>query len=189
MMECKECKAQMSTKADACPNCGAKVKRTSRAAKMAVVFVVLATVMAIYQSHNASQRREEQVQAEAARRAGLTPEKRKAEDAAAAADAEFNAKVRTATPRAALLAQAIKKGANDPASVDLAKVVVTQEGAVAIKFRAKNAFSALVINYAVMAPDGKVVSGSEEQVATLWNKHIANKQLADVTDEVRATMH
>lgn len=188
MMECKECKAQISTKAEACPNCGAKVKRTSRTAKAALVLVLLVTGFGVYQSHDASQGREERIQAEAARRASLTPEQRKAEDAKAAAQAEHNEKVRAATARAAVLANTIKKEAKDPASMDVAEALVTPEGAAAIKFRAKNSFGALVINYAVMAPNGKMLAGTQQDVADLWNKHIAHQRLSDVTSEVRAMM-
>jgi len=44
---CSECKAQISTQADACPSCGAKVPRTSSVAKTLAGLLALGAVLAI----------------------------------------------------------------------------------------------------------------------------------------------
>lgn len=52
MTKCKECGGDLSTKAEACPKCGAKVPHTSVAAMgcltIVVIFVVLAAIGAIF---------------------------------------------------------------------------------------------------------------------------------------------
>lgn len=47
MRTCKECGGGLSTKADACPKCGAKIRRTSVAAWGCLVIVALVVVSAI----------------------------------------------------------------------------------------------------------------------------------------------
>lgn len=46
MTKCKECGGELSTKADACPKCGAKVPRTSAAAMGCLIIVALFAVLA-----------------------------------------------------------------------------------------------------------------------------------------------
>lgn len=47
MTKCKECGNEISTKADACPKCGAKQVRTSGCAKVALVFIVGTVFLAV----------------------------------------------------------------------------------------------------------------------------------------------
>ena len=82
----------------------------------------------------------------------------------------------------------MKTSAKDPASVEFIEALVTGAGAVGLKFRAKNSFGALVINHAVMTRDGKHATGTEADVAALWNKHIANRPVRDVTRAIRGAM-
>jgi len=46
MTKCKECKTDISTTADACPNCGAKQVRTSGCAKVVLWFIGIIVVLA-----------------------------------------------------------------------------------------------------------------------------------------------
>lgn len=81
--------------------------------------------------------------------------------------------------KANIAAQAIKKGANDPASVAFNESGYTEAGAVFIEFRAKNSFGGLIKQVAVVTPDGKLIVGSssDSAVAAAWNRHIANRTL------------
>jgi len=47
MTKCKECGAEISTKADSCPQCGAKRKKTSGCASVFVVFLLLLILVAV----------------------------------------------------------------------------------------------------------------------------------------------
>jgi hypothetical protein len=98
--------------------------------------------------------------------------------AAPAADKE------AAFQKGVLLARAVKASANDPASFEIAEALYFNDGTVALTFRGKNAFGARVINYAVATGDGKVVSGSQQQVAKVWNKYVAGKSGTDMTSSM-----
>ena len=77
--------------------------------------------------------------------------------------------------KAQRLAAAVRKAANDPGSIKIEEAFYTDAGAIALEYRGKNSFGAMILNRAVMTPDGKVAAGSDSTIATLWNRHIANK--------------
>src|SRR5947207_303 len=90
-------------------------------------------------------------------------------------DDRHEAAFQNALARSMLLGSLIRKSANDPKSIEFADAFYTDAGAVGLEYRGKNAFGALVMNKAVMAPDGKTASGAGGEVTALWNRHIANK--------------
>lgn len=170
----------------------APARRTGCLTWIVAGFVAIGTLIgaaAIWQSSMESSRKAD---AEAARRARLTVDQRQAEDkakaAATAAKAKEAAEDEAAFQRALIVARAVKTSAKDPASVEFIEALVTGAGAVGLKFRAKNSFGALVINHAVMTRDGKHATGTEADVAALWNKHIANRPVRDVTRAIRGAM-
>lgn len=177
LVQCKECKAQISSSAKSCPQCGAKVKRTTMFTKVVGGFFALVIAVAIFQNIGADQRRAEQAKAEAARVASLTPEQKKAEAEAAAAKAAKKKVEDEAWARAQALADVVRKSANDPHSIEFSDAGYTDAGAVFLEFRGKNAFNATILNYAVATKDGKVAVGSKDKIATLWNANIANRTL------------
>ena len=192
MTKCKECGNEISSKADSCPKCGAKVKRTSAFTKFVLVLIVTGVVGSIIGTIQRSGEQAEQAKAEAARRAQLSSEQRTTEDKqrAEARAAKNKAKLEeeVAFQKALILARAVKHDAKDPQSVDFSKAFVTEDGTVALTFRAKNSFGALVINYAVLTKDGKAGVGPEEKIAPLWNKYATNKRGYDVTTAIQSAM-
>jgi hypothetical protein len=147
---------------------------------------------AIIGQYQASAQREVEAKTEADRRAKLTPDQRQLEDrdkaAAAASKAKLAAEREAAFQRALTVARAVKLSANDPASVEFIDAVVTEAGTVALTFRAKNAFGALVVNRAVVTSDGKQATGTEDTVASLWNRYVAGKTVHNVTSPIRGAM-
>lgn len=192
MTTCRECKASISTKADTCPQCGARVRRTSLLTKLVLAVILIGVVGAVWSEWYTARQKDAAAQAESARRAALTVEQRAAEEKrradAAAAAAKAKAASEAAFQKAVVVAKAVKAGAKDPSSLEFIDAFVTDSGAVALQFRAKNSFGALVINYAVVAPDGKALSGSQQDVASLWNKHIAKAKGVDVTKAIRGAV-
>jgi hypothetical protein len=87
--------------------------------------------------------------------------------------------------RAVTLARAVKASANDPASIEFFEAAYFLDGTVLLSYRGKNAFGAKIINHAILMPDGKVVNGSEQQIAATWNKYIANRSSTDLSSEIR----
>jgi hypothetical protein len=179
LVKCRECGKEISTKAASCPNCGVKSPAPGRTAKRLLLYllgipVAVGLIAGIFGQRGLDQP-EAATKAETDRRAAQTPEQRAAEDKAAADRAARAAKSEAAWRSAQALAASIRKGANDPSSIQIEEAVYTDAGAVAIEFRGKNTFGALIKNRAVMTPDGKIAAGSDEKIATVWNRHIAGK--------------
>lgn len=111
--------------------------------------------------------------------AALTPE----QQAAAFAERLKQDKLKAANDAAWELAQSaalsIKRSAHDPSSVAFSEASYTDAGTVALEFRARNGFGALVRQVAVVTKDGKMTAGSlsQDRVVQAWNKHIAGKPL------------
>lgn len=185
MTKCRECGKERSTEADACPHCGAKVKHTSVFTYIVGGLFAVLVFSCVTSINQGDRRREEEGAKEAARVAALTPQQKAAEQQAVAAKKAADDAKEARFQRAIQLAQAVKASMNDPSSFEIVDASATDAGAIALEFRGKNAFGALIRNYAVLAPDGKVANGSKQDVATLWNKHIAGKPLTDLSSEMR----
>lgn len=139
LIKCKECDEPMSSSAAACPHCGKR--RTSATTKGCMWLIILVAVASVF-AYNMTR---DQHQAEASRRAALTPEQRALEDAAEAA-----ARLPTAFRGACLIA--LKRQLNDPGSAQFGSTtgwpVNTEDHgqySVLATFRAKNAFGAYVL--------------------------------------------
>lgn len=185
MTKCRECGKERSTTADACPHCGAKVTHTSLFTYILGGIFAIIVVSCLGTMSESDKRRDETAAKETARVAALTTEQKAAETKAAAASKAAKDAEEAKFQRAILLAKAVKASMNDPSSLEIIDATATDAGAIGLKFRGKNSFGALVINYAVLAPDGKVANGSQEKVAPLWNKHIAGKAGVDLTSSMR----
>ena len=187
---CRECGKQVSSEAASCPHCGVSqpVPRKPNVARGRLILLglVIIGVLAIIGRFNApsgdrpgdGEKQANPYDARAAEEkpagAGLAKAIAPKDDAR---EADFQ--------RAILLVRAVKARMNDPSSLDVFEAHASQT-AVAIGYRGKNAFGALIMNYAVATKDGKATkSGSKQDVAMLWNKHIANRSLTDLTSSVQ----
>lgn len=81
LIKCKECGANISTKAKSCPSCGAVApKRTSIFTWLVLIFIVLPTAVAIFNAGmNAPEQKAKREADEAARVAAMTPAQKAAE--------------------------------------------------------------------------------------------------------------
>lgn len=186
LVECRECGRDVSASAETCPHCGIKSPESAPGWSRKTVFAFAALLFVgycAYQSSESDHRRQEATaraaQTEQARRNAMTPEARADEDKAVATKKAVEKLVadrrETAWRKANLLADAVRKTANDPKSIEVNTAIYTDSGAVAIEYRGKNAFGALIQNRAVMAPDGTAAAGSDKEVSAIWNRHIAGK--------------
>lgn len=159
MTKCRECGHEISTKATACPSCGAKIKRTSLVTKIVAGFVGLVFVASIAGYFSGIDAKNEGEAKQAAVEAAKTPEQRKAEaDAKAAREAEFQ--------RVVVVARALKASAKNPKSFELVEALYMPSGAVCITYRATNSFNAVVTNNAAVAKNDKMGD---------WNKLCGGK--------------
>jgi RNA polymerase subunit RPABC4/transcription elongation factor Spt4 len=145
MRPCKECGKEISTKADACPHCGAKPpKRTSAFTWIMAFFVVIITFSAIRASLD---RDNPPVPAKAAPETPFQKSQREA----AAKLAEFNRIEQKRRDREDTLAYAckewIKKSLHDPGSATFEQAFAIDRKAgvdiIQVQVRARNAFNAL----------------------------------------------
>lgn len=176
LVECKECGAQVSQSAKACPNCGAPPpKRTSLFTWVVGGLFALMVVSCIISTGT----NDEKAAVETKRVATLTPEQRAAEAAARRAAQERDTKTEAAFQVAQRAAHTIRQSANDPKSIEWTELSYADNGAILIEFRGRNAFNAMIKQMAVVTPDGKLAAGSERDslVIKTYNQHIAGKTL------------
>lgn len=152
---CKECGAQISSKAKQCPSCGAPIKRTSFLTKLAAIFIAFIVIIAVMGGRESSKRAEESRQHEAQRVASLTPEQRAAEEAKKAEAAAKQAARDLEISAVGACRIAIPKMLKDPDSAKFeytsneAPVEVGKNGIYKVqhKVRAKNSFGAYTLSY------------------------------------------
>lgn len=134
LVNCKECKSQISTQAAACPKCGAKVpKKTSMLTWVFVLVVSVAMFSCIGDSNERSREREA---AEAKIEAAKTPQMRASEAQAKLAynlDVEF----------AVAAARSVKAALKNPASFEFVSARLYPFGALCLTYRATNSFNAV----------------------------------------------
>ncbi len=162
LVNCRECGKSVSAEAKACPSCGIArpVPVPSHHKFINLGLTALAIGLIIFLANQCSS---------PSAPVDHSP-------AAVRKEADFQ--------RALQLVITVKKNLNDPSSLDISGATAT-DTAVAITYRAKNAFGALIVNRAVLTSDGAVAIGSDKAVSALWNKHIANKPSTDLTSSVR----
>lgn len=145
MTKCKECSATISTKADACPSCGAKRPRTSAVTWIATVFFGLVGLVAAIGSFSPP-------------------------PAATPKTAEQTKEDRADTARfsmASNVAKSLRAQAKDPDSVKFDQFGVSRDGKTACgTYRGKNGFGALTKEAVVVHGDTALPASSAN-----WKKH------------------
>jgi hypothetical protein len=184
---CNECGGQVSTKATACPKCGA-VRAGGKgigcgAVTLGVfVFFLLSYLWTDYQ---ASQKRDDAAAKEAARVAKLTPEQRAAEERAKAAAAAEKKRRDDAVSRAAVGAQMLKKSMRNPDVFKLESALVMDSGAVCYTYRGQTGFGGMKRGYAALSADAKrFLTDEMDGFRTLWNRICANKSGDEVSTAI-----
>jgi uncharacterized OB-fold protein len=160
MTKCGECGAAISTRAVACPECGAKPKKKTGVLTWLVAGILgLSVIMAAVDLNRAGEKKAEQAAAAAAVEAAKSPEQKASEAAAKVqAEAEFQ--------RVVGVLRALKATQKDPDSFEVEGAVLMPSGAVCVTHRGRNSFNAKVVDQTVVSSAGKVGD---------WNKLCANK--------------
>lgn len=158
--------------------------------KVAIAAVVGGVLVAAFGARDAPKMSDEPGMHEAEPAPVLTAAQIAANEKAIAARASNSATAdagqEAAFQKAILMARAVKANANDPASIDVFEAFQMTDGTTVIKYRGRNSFNALVVNVAILTPDGKAVQGSEKAVAKTWNRYVAGKTPAyDLSDSMR----
>lgn len=177
LINCHECKKQVSTEAKKCPSCGATVKIPKKPTSKIVIFflgllgVVTVTMMSIKSSDTAAANN-----AEAARIAAMTPEQHaQAKAAKDKLDAEVKAKNAKETEIKALAvagAKALKASSKDPVSFEFISIDTHPNSSVCYEYRAKNSYNAMLAGQAVLFKGKLLVHERDKNVfVAAWNKN------------------
>ncbi len=168
LIKCKECGNEVSSKAETCPICGARIsaKPMGCGSLIGVVFlgvIILASLSSIFSSSTPPPPPDTPQQAAA---------KKKQDEA---------------VQRATVGAVALKKAMRDPESFKLeSALVINGTDAVCYDYRAKNGFGGMNVGQAVLSADGKRFKTSEmDGFAKLWNKECAGKSGNEVATAIR----
>jgi hypothetical protein len=158
LIKCGECGKEISSKAEVCPQCGAKPeKKIGIVGKIFLGFIALFVLLSFIGSLVSNPTSTDGHSFASA------------EDAAKAAD-----EIRF--QKAALVASAIKRSLRDPDSVKWAGIWTNDDAStICIEYRARNGFGGM--NHEHVA----VTKAGASQEAEAWNRSCANKQLHDLS--------
>jgi hypothetical protein len=187
LLKCATCGGPVSSDAKACPKCGAKPpKRTSLLTWIVAGTTLLIVVQCSMRSAERDQAQAASAAKETARIASLSPEQRAAEQRAKEDAQRAKAMEEAQFQEAVLITRQIKASMKNPASFELVSLLRMPDGTLCYEYRGTNSFNAVVPNYAVVTPDRKVTAGSQDDVATSWNKRCAKVAGKDLTYVRRA---
>lgn len=160
MIECKECKTQISEQAQDCPKCGAKVsKKTSFITWLAGAVAALGVGSCVVGMNQSEPGRELAQAKKASIEASKSPAQKAAE---AAAEKHRNIEFKFSV----MAAQMVKAGTKNPSSFELVDANLVEYGALCLVYRGTNSFNAVVTSN--IAITRKFTIGS-------WNKDCAGK--------------
>ena len=159
LIPCKECKAEISSSAKHCPQCGAKPKKST---SVATYFVGAIFLFAFAKCSWDQSTRSAPPAAPV-----LTP-------AQAAKKAEDDAHSSARFVNTSRLLSAIKNSLREPDSVIWGDILASEKGdVVCVAYRAKNGFGGMNLEHTVMTTRGISSSGAT------WNKSCVGKTLFD----------
>lgn len=158
LIKCRECGNQVSSKAQSCPQCGARIARKPMGCGALIGLVLLgAFIVAIVSTVN----REDNTKPAPPQTPEQIAAKKKKDEAVA---------------RAQIGARLLKQAMRDPDSFKLSQALVMDSGAVCYEYRARNGFGGMNVGHAVLSEDAKTFRTNEMSGFTaLWNKACANK--------------
>jgi hypothetical protein len=163
---CAECGAKLSTKAVACPSCGAKPKKPAGCLPWGIGIIVAILLIAnVPDNKKASP--------------DPAPVPLTAEEQAAKTKDALESNARFVNTAATL--RAVKNRLRDPKSVEWIDISASQDGkVVCLTYRARNGFGGLNVEHAAMAKDTISNSGAA------WNKNCAGKSLYEAKSALHA---
>ncbi len=184
LIECHECKKQISSEAANCPGCGAKVKIPKPAKKsvsgksilkwVGISFCLIFLMQAVGAYKQSQKTPDELKQDAAAKQANIA---KKAEN-----DKNFEIRFNR-EKTAAIAAVTVKNASRNPDSVSWTSFMTNDDASVVcMELRAENGFGGMTVE------DVSVFNGKISTEDGPWNKHCVNKKLFDVTDGTLAIL-
>jgi hypothetical protein len=171
IVKCKECGADVSTTAIACPKCGAAGKGRpvliARRTSLVTWLVLGIIILVVYQYATAPP----------------TPTKPPPSPEQAAADKAYSERLEVAIAGAKRLKQAMR----DPESLTLETAMLIGKGdAVCYEYRSRNGFNGMNKGQAVLLPEtGQFYASEQAGFHAAWNKACGGKSGRDVASVIR----
>jgi hypothetical protein len=172
MVQCRECKKEVSDQAKTCPSCGiANPAPSSRFWTLLKIGIGLYIVVSISQCAADAEKRTTAAEAERQRVEAAKSPEQKGKEAAdkLKREAEFQSVV--------VRLKSLKASLNDPASFDLVEALLMPDGTLCVTYRGTNAFNAVLTKTSALSTDLKVVD---------WNRYCAGKTGTDMLYARRA---
>lgn len=152
MIKCRECGKEISTEASACPNCGAKVKKTSGCLAIVLVAIAVPMLLAVI---NTSEKTS-------------APPKTKEQ-------LEADAKREVAFQKVVIAIKGVKAAMRNPDSIVWEGISANDDASIiCIEYRGQNGFGGMSREFVVFA------KGKPAQSPNAWNKNCAHKSLIDM---------
>lgn len=146
MIKCRECGKELSNKADQCPHCGVKIKRTNMVTKAVAVLIGATVLISIFSSSGNSP-----APAAPAKTSKQIADEKQSE-------LRFN--------KIVAIAQTIKNAMRDPDSLVWESIRSNDDvSVICIEYRARNGFGGMTKEFAIYA------NSKMSQEAKAWNKH------------------
>lgn len=168
LIQCKECKQQVSSKAEACPHCGAKMPKKTSLFTWIVAGIIAVAFIRIFTAGNSLEPAKKEI-AETPK-TSATPTKRDLQLQAGGAGA-----------------LTLKRASKDPDTFELKTAVVKPDGATCYSYRAKNGFGAMLAGAAILTVAGKILVEEKDGNAfvSAWNKSCTKDGGDDITEYLR----
>ena len=181
LVACKECGKKISKKAEVCPNCGFKPKRTSLFTKIVAIVIGVPFVLGIIGAVIGSN-----TESSVASAPAKTPEQLAAETKARAERKAAEAKEQAQMKYAMLGGATLKKSMRNPDSFKVDSAIAMEAtGAVCYTYRAQNGFGGINVESAVLTSTGDFKTESMDGFHNLWNKNCAKQRGIDYARYIR----
>lgn len=179
LKKCKECGSQISSKAEICPHCGYKPKRTSTLTWLITIFIIFGVYLAFTGKPPPS--------SPAPLSNGTSAAVTKPAPTQTPEQIAQKKKEDEAIHLAVAGAKLLKKSMRNPDSFKLeSALVIDKSGAVCYEYHGQNGFGGMDVGHAVIAGDGKqFLTNDMDGFVSLWNRECANKPGQEVATAIR----
>ncbi len=132
LKKCEECGAQVSTEAESCPHCGAKVKKSMGIGKVLALFILVFAVA----------------------KCAVDDGKKPQQPAKTPEQIEREAKEEAAFQADVAKVKALRAAMKNPDSFQLVSAIRMDSGVLCVEYRATNSFNAVITEHKAITPAG-----------------------------------
>ncbi|MBI1327862.1 MAG: hypothetical protein GC136_09505 [Alphaproteobacteria bacterium] len=158
LIKCHECNNEISSKAKACPKCGAKPKRTGFFGWLFIIFVLIVFVSEMMNPPGKP----------------ATPESKPV------AKQEKSPEEKMRDTKVVFYGNSIKANSRDPKSLEWITILANQDGStICFKYRGRNGLGGISVQNTVIVKD------SLQKASNAWNQHCTKEGVEDVGNSMK----